>query len=177
MRMRWSIGGCFLALALAYLASPYVMLWRLQVAMENGDMQALERMIDWRSVREGLKADISDGIIGPPQTQLAANTLPPFGSGFMTGIADSTVEREVTPQNLVAVMHQMRPDHAAAPSMDCLFSAFFKSPTSFEMVVRGDDEDESDQHLRLRLELRGFHWALVRAWVPQDLVERATQRT
>lgn len=177
MRIRWSIGGCLVALALAYLASPYIAIWRLQVAMESGDTLALQNMIDWRAVRDGLKHDIADGIIGPAQTQLASGTLPAFGSSFMAGMADTAVEREVTPQNLVAVMRQMRPGHATTSPMDCFVSAFFKSPGAFEIVVRDDDLASDQQHLRLRLELHGIHWMVMRAWVPQDLIERATQRT
>ncbi len=177
MRIRLQLGTYIVAGLIAYMVSPYVAVMRLQSAMESGDTQTLERMVDWRSVRDGLKSDINAGIIGLASTQLGANTLPPFGSGFMSGIADTTIDREVTPQNLVAVMRQMRPEHSAPASIDCVLWAFFKGPTSFEMVVRSDSDGDEDQHLRLRLELHGMHWSLVRAWVPQDLIERATQRT
>ena len=182
MRARPAFLTGFTLLALAYLASPYVALWQLESALDRGDTQALERGVDWASVREGLKQDIADGIIGPVQQQITTNTLPPFGASFITGIADTAVEREVTPQNLVAVMRQMRAPHP--PGMDSASNAhaefrwaFFESPTSFGITLRTPDQDADDLPLRLRLELRRGRWTLVRAWIPQDMVERSAQRT
>lgn len=168
-------GGFFVLLALAYMASPYVALMQLQAALERGDVVALERGVDWKTVRDGLKQDISDGVIGPMQTQLASNTLPPFGSSFISGIMETSVDREVTPQNLVAVMAQLQPADADANPFKRFDWAFFESPTVFTVTVHNDDADEG--HLRLRLELRDGRWMLVRAWVPQDIIERTSNRT
>jgi hypothetical protein len=167
--------GLFILFAFAYMASPYVALIRLQVALERGDVVALERGVDWKTVRDGLKQDISDGVIGPLQTQLASNTLPPFGSSFISGIMETAVDREVTPQKLVTVMAQLRPHDVDTNPFKCFDWAFFESPTVFTVTVHNDDADEG--HLRLRLELRDGHWVLVRAWVPQDLIERTSNRT
>ncbi len=178
MRARLSVAGAVVLVVLAYAASPYVALWRLESALQTGDAATLEHDIDWKSVREGLKQDIADGIIGPLQTQLASNTLPPFGSSFVNGIADTAVEREVTPQNLIAVMRQMRrPTESPASMLDCFSWAFFQSPTSFEVVVSQPSDDPDEGHLRVRLELHQGHWMVMRAWIPQDLVDRAGQRT
>ncbi len=177
MRSKLSIGSAFLLLTLAYLASPYVALWRLEAALETGDTLTLEQGVDWKSVREGLKQDIADGVIGPVQAQLAANTLPPFGSSFITGIADTAVDREVTPKNLVAVMRQMRPSESAGSPLDCFAWAFFDGLTTFTVTVKNADEESEDGHLRLLLKLQHGRWTLMRAWVPQEIVERAAQRT
>jgi hypothetical protein len=174
MRNRHSISLAFVILALIYAASPYVALWRLERALDHGDTQALERGVDWPSVRAGLKQDIAEGIIGPVPTNLAATTLPPFGASFIAGIADTAVDHDVTPQNLVAVMRQMRQE--PEPYLLSRFSwAFFESPTLFGVTVRTSDDE--DGHLRLRLALRGGRWTLIRAWIPQDIIERASQRT
>lgn len=177
MRVRIVLAMLMLTGVFAYIASPFMAITQLEAAVEIGDTQALEHRINWRSLRDGLKSDIHDGIIGLAGTQLGANTLPPFGSGFMTGIADTTIDREVTPQNLVAVMRQMRPETSSASPIHSVSWAVFKSPTTFEVTIRGERDASDGQHLRLRLELIGMQWVLVRAWVPQDLVERATQRT
>jgi hypothetical protein len=159
-----------------YGASPFLAMWQLERAMDRGDAVSLEKRVDWRSVRDGLKQDIADGIIGPVQTQLTANALPPFGASFMMGLADTAIEREVTPQNLIAVMRQMRPATAPANPFASFDWAFFDGPFSFSVIVHSDG-DEEDGHLRIRLELRGGVWTVVRAWIPQDIVERAAQRT
>lgn len=174
-RPRFFGAGFFLLFATAYMVSPYVALWRLEAALERGDVVALERGVDWKTVRDGLKQDIADGVIGPLQTQLASNTLPPFGSSFISGIMETAVDREVTPQNLVSVMAQMRPGEVDANPFSCFDWAFFESPTVFTVTVHNNDADEG--HLRLRLEMRGGKWVLVRAWVPQDIIERTSNRT
>jgi hypothetical protein len=174
-RPRFCGAGFFLLLTVAYMASPYIALMRLESAMEHGDVAELERDVDWKQVRDGLKQDISEGVIGPIQTQLASNTLPPFGSSFISGIMETSVDREVTPQKLVTVMAQMRPGEVDANPFKCFDWAFFESPTAFTVTVHNDEEEEG--HLRLRLELRGGRWLLVRAWVPQDIIERASNRT
>lgn len=168
-------GGFFLLFALAYMASPYVALMRLEAALERGDVPALERGVDWKTVRDGLKQDIAEGVIGPMQTQLASNTLPAFGSSFISGIMETAVDREVTPQKLVTVMAQMQPAETSTNPLKCFDWAFFESPTVFTVTVHNEDADEG--HLRLRMEMRGGRWVLVRAWVPQDLIERTSNRT
>ncbi len=180
MRGRLTAVTVLFIVLLGYAASPFIALFQLQMALDHGDAARLEQRIDWASVREGLKQDISDGIIGPVQTQLAGNTLPQFGASFMAGIANSMIEHDVTPQNLIAVMRQMRNGHESEvqPSiMRCLAGITFDGPASFNVVVSAPGEDPDDGHLRLRLELQHGTWRVVRAWIPQDMVERAAQRT
>jgi len=176
MRARGSALIVICLMVAGYVASPFIALWRLEAALDRGDTQALERRVDWRAVRDGVKQDITDGVIGPVQAQLAANTLPPFGASFVAGIADTAVEREVTPQNLVAVMRQMRPAQPPLNPFACFDWAFFDGLTRFSIVVHiaGDEEDS---HMRLRMELRAGTWTIIRAWIPQEIVERAAQRT
>lgn len=177
MRIRLSITSGFLLLVLAYMASPYVALWQLEGALDRGDIQALERGVDWKSIREGLKQDMSEGIIGPVQTQMAANGLPPFGASFISGIADTEIERDVSPANIVAIMRQMRETETKPGPFSSFQWAFFDSPTVFTVLVRTSDDDADGSHLRLRLAMKNGRWTLMRAWIPQDLIEKAGQRT
>ncbi len=186
MRMRLTAVIALFMVLIGYAASPYVAMYQLKLALETGDTARLERRIDWASVREGLKQDIADGIIGPVQTQLASNTLPQFGASFMAGIANSMIEHDVTPQNLIAVIRQSqdRPQDHNGPHVDglgsmlqCLTTASFEGPASFNVVIATASDDPDEGHLRLRLELQNGTWRVVRAWIPQDMVERAAQRT
>ena len=96
---------------LAYGVYPYVTLYRLGQAIRSGDAVRLETMVDWASVREGIKEDICDLVIDQPPQEQADGKLPPFGAGFVRGIATNVVDRQVTPEALVAAAQ--RPD---APS-------------------------------------------------------------
>lgn len=175
--------ACFmLLLALAYSISPYVALFRLHEALERGDSAYLEGRVDWKSARDGIKQDIADGVIGPLIRPVASNGLPQFGASFMAGIAANAVDQDINARNVVEVMHQIRSDEpdgaapiaAGANPFACFDWAFFEGPASFTVTVHPGED--MDGHLRLRLELRGGQWTVVRMWVPQDIVDRATHR-
>jgi hypothetical protein len=197
-----SIVAGIAVLVFAYAATPYIALWRLATALRAGDPRTLEALIDWDAVRGGLKEDVAEGIVGLPEeepeglankadatageatAQLAGGTLPPFGASFMTGIAGTMIDREVTPQHLVALMRQLAPAEPTPIGPVTLMHAlagidhaFFDSPTSFTLRMHCAGMDADDPPLRVRLEMHDGTWRVVRAWIPQDLVELANSRT
>ncbi len=176
----------FILLALAYAAAPYVAVWRLSSALQNGDCAVLGQLVDWGSVRAGLKQDITDGLVGMGHTDSGASvrtigtdTLPPFGASFVAGIAGSAVDHDVTPEHLVATLRQLQPAETNAHPMPPagVRQAFFDSPTSFVLEVRCPGQDADDEPLRLRLAISDGTWKVVRAWIPQDLIDEANSRT
>jgi Protein of unknown function (DUF2939) len=178
MIRRSSMFGAIGLLVTAYLAMPYVTLWRLYAGMQSGDDAVLQQLIDWNSVRAGFKEDIADGLIGPPPSRTIGNTLPAFGASFVSGIAGSVVDREVTPQHLVSTVREMEPVSASETSeFPSVIWAFFDGPTRFELKLHCPGQDEQDAPLRVRMQLRPGGWKVTRVWVPQDLVERANPRT
>jgi hypothetical protein len=105
--------GLLLTLAVSYLAYPYFTLYRLGQAIRSGDASTLESLIDWPAVREGIKEDICDLVVDEPPEAKAGNQLPPFGAGFVRGIAMNVVDSRVTPEGL-AVMAQQTPEVPAS---------------------------------------------------------------
>lgn len=169
-------------LTLAYAAMPYVALWRLYAALNNGSAVELTALVDWQSVRDGVKQDIDDGIIGMSAPELvASNTLPPFGSGFAAGIAGNIIDRELTPEAVQATIRSISALDASTQQapvpMHGILRAFFDSPRGFELKLRAPGCDPEDPPLRVRLALEGVHWRVVRVWVPQEIVERMQSRT
>ena len=181
MKSRLSLSIAVFVLVAGYMLSPAVALWGLMSALKSGDVAALERGVDWASVRNGLKQDISEGIIaafgGPStsSTQLATNVLPPFGASFVTGIAGSAIDHDVTAENVVAITHQVQAEPSADSMLPRIEHAHFDSPTDFTIALRTSDDEDS--HLRLHMVLRDGHWVVVRAWVPQDMIDFVSQRT
>ncbi len=183
-KAKWVCGalGC---LALAYVAAPYVCLWRLYHAVQQGDADTLAQVVDWDSVRQGLKEDISEGIIGLPPTEALAtgDSLPAFGSGFVNGIASNVVDQQVTPQHLAAALHDPQPELPPTPptntrgSFGALERAFFTGPTSFAVSIRLPGQAPEDFPLRVELGLCGTSWKVIRAWIPQDLMDQAKFHT
>lgn len=173
--------GPFLLLMLAYAAAPYVVVWHLSNALRQGDAMALRELVDWGAVRTGLKDDITNGLVGMGGGHLegAGDFLPPFGASFVAGIAGSAVDHDVTPEHLVAMLRQFQPaDRVGGPAPPAgVRQAFFETATSFLIEVRCPGQDADDEPLRLRLAISDGAWRVVRAWVPQDLLDQANSRT
>jgi hypothetical protein len=164
----------------AYAVSPFVALWRISHAIDVGDTATLHAMIDWPAVRQGLKDDITDGIIGMPrETLIASNSLPRFGASFISGIAASAIERAVSPQALVGAARLLAPVESpgGGSSWPSIVDAGFASPISFDMNVRAPCQEADEAPLHIRLAFRGGVWTVIRVWIPQDLMDRAGTRT
>src|SRR6202020_1771655 len=101
MRARWPLLATVLSVGVAYVAYPYVTLYRLGSAIRGADAATLETLVDWPSVREGIKEDICDLGVDDGETQRGTK-LPPFGASFMRDIASSTIDQKVTPKAIAA---------------------------------------------------------------------------
>ena len=164
--------GALLAVGLTYAVSPSVALYRLGQAIRSGDAASLQAMVDWNSVREGIKEDICDFVVEQPQAQSDA-PLPPFGAGFVRGIAANVVDRRVTAEALVAAAQE--PDVAAATHGAVQVNwAFFAGPSAFVVDLSTPGEGAP---IRLQMDLRNGAWHVTRVWLPPDLLGQANTRT
>ena len=166
--------GVLLAVGVAYGVYPYVTLYRLGQAIRNGDAARLEAMVDWNSVREGVKEDICDLVIDQPQQAQDDGRLPPFGAGFVRGIATNVVDRRVTPEALVAAA-QLPATEQAAPGATVQVSwAFFAGPSAFLVDLNTPGQATP---IRLQMDLRNGAWHVTRVWLPPELLGQANART
>ncbi|HME25643.1 MAG TPA: DUF2939 domain-containing protein [Acetobacteraceae bacterium] len=166
--------GALLAVGVAYGVYPYVTLYRLGQAIRNGDAVRLEAMVDWNSVREGIKEDICDFVIEQPHQAQDDGRLPPFGAGFVRGIATNVVDKRVTPEALVAAAQQPAPEQAARGAAVQVSWAFFASPSAFLVDLNTPGQATP---IRLQLDLRNGAWHVTRVWLPPDLLGQAHTRT
>lgn len=176
------IAGLGAVIAAAYLAMPYVTLYRLGIAIRDGDAASLETLVDWDHVREGIKEDICDAVfdLPPNETTQATAALPAFGSSFMRTIASNQIDSAVTAHGLVSAMHQRTAAQVAiapasvaplAPPKDeqpRITWAFFDSPTTFTVVMQPPGADASP--VRIALGLRHGAWKVTRAWMPPEML-------
>lgn len=168
------IMGALLAVAAAYCVYPYVTLYRLGQAIRAGDAATLVTMVDWPSVREGITEDICDRVANQPAEAKAGNQLPPFGTGFVRGIATSAMDARITPEALVAAARQPPPRTVANGAAVRIAWAFFGGPTQFLVDLRAPGPT---QPIRLRMDLRAGVWHVTRVWLPLELLAQASDRT
>jgi hypothetical protein len=176
MRARWLSMATVLGVAVAYVAYPYVTLYRLGVAIHGADAATLESLVDWPAVREGIKEDVCDLVSDDPGPK-TGGALPPFGASFMRGIASNAIDQTVTPQALLAATSASTkppaPSHPAPRGADVHVSwAFFDSPTTFMVSLMAPGQEEP---VKLELDLRGGEWRVQRVWLPAELLQSGSR--
>ncbi|MEO0341829.1 MAG: DUF2939 domain-containing protein [Pseudomonadota bacterium] len=181
-----------LALTIGYVVWPYISVAQLGQAVREGDVAALERKVEWESVRLNLKTDLSGRLSGEIQDRanqsgseignLLAQVLAP---GVSNSVVEGFVEATVTPEN-VAEMGRKRAgtstgaetqsDSAAQTEsakreemvifpMNHIEWAFFTGPRQFEARLRPEREKPSTT---FNFEFKEFGWKLVRIIPAED---------
>ena len=165
--------GALMVIALAYVIYPYVTLYRLGLAIRQGDAVSLQSLVDWPAVREGIKEDICDAVVDEPST--ANGKLPPFGAGFMRGIASNAIDARVTPEALASAARQPGMESAVPEGAAVQVSwAFFDGPSAFVVDLSAPGQATP---IRLQMELRDGSWEVTRVWLPTRLLVEANART
>ena len=181
----------FGVLAAAYLAYPYVTLYRLGDAIRRGDASPLEALVDWDQVREGIKEDICDNVLPSPPVQQSAEdrqggSLPPFGFSFVRGVAGNVIDRDVTPTALVSAAQHFQTVNA--PGADTTSAsepesnprviwAFFDGLTSFSVDLMPPGDASGHQPIRIEMQLKRGFWKVTRATLPAPMLMQANSRT
>jgi hypothetical protein len=177
-----------LPLVLAYLAWPVYSALEIREAMVAGDTATLNRKVDWEGLRASLKSSLSPETIA----RLAADPAAPtptlwqrMKAAVAPSMADSIVDRYVTPENLPILLGYRRiyrgsvrpalglnePPTVLAgtwlsgSSVDRFASfwtrvrrAVFESPTRFVLEV--EDKYRPGRHYVGTFALQGWEWKL-----------------
>jgi Protein of unknown function (DUF2939) len=175
--------GTFVALYIAY---PYHTLQRLEDALETGDQVTLEALIDWPSLRDGLKDDLNTmatralaeqaGPGGDPEAALGMG----IAAMFMPVLVQRAVDAYVTPASIATLM---RREAATGPAADDgpraddwrfeVHRAYFAGPASFRFEFSNPDDPRPEPAIGV-LALQGLRWRLTRLILPiEDLVPGA----
>jgi hypothetical protein len=163
--------GAFLLIVGSYAIYPYVTLYRLGEAIRHGDAATLQSMVDWPAVREGIKEDICDLVIDDQAEVKVGTKLPPFGAGFVRGIAQNAVDARVNPESLAAAAKQPATPNGSAVQVSW---AFFSGPSAFVVDLNAPGQSSP---IRLELDLREGGWQVTRVWLPPELLTQANART
>ena len=171
-------------LIVGYVAFPYYTLYRLGHAIRTGDAATVRSLVDWDSVREGIKEDVCDDMAeasasahATPAAASGHDTLPAFGSSFIQGIASSEIDAAINPAALVSAARAMRPAAAAhaVSATPHVQWAFFDGPTRFNVLLTAPGLAQAP--IRLQMSLVGERWIVTRATLPPAMLIHAGERT
>ena len=167
--MRKRLAWLLVAMLAGYLASPYVVLWHLDRALQSGDDAYVSRHVAWRAVRAGMIADVGEAIRNGVAPRQNPHDLPPFGASFVQGMAGHLVDSNLQQDHVMAALHRVAgPEGAAAGAVRW---AFFDGPVSFHAVVAMPN----GAPVRLEMRLVGGRWRIVRADMPPTLLAALPQ--
>ena len=166
-RTFWKIAVITLPVLLgAYLASPFVALGSLTLALASGNQEQLERTVNFPSVRAGLKDDLKAQL-----NKHAAdkdNPLGQLGAAFGMALIDPLVEACVTPAGIASLVQNAKvkapppktgnPSPPSSHKQPKLRRCWFTALNEFQV--------EYDNGVKLRLQLCGWRWKLTRVSLP-----------
>ena len=165
MRAKWTFITAIALASVSYTAYPFVTVYQLRLAVRGGDTPTLANLVDWASVREGIKEDICDLVLEEPGDVAGKGQLPAFGASFVRGVAGSSVDREFTPEKVA----RMAQPEAQSDDDASISWAFFVSPARFTIDVSIVGQAEP---VRAEMELAGLRWKVKRVWLPETLLKQ-----
>ena len=174
-----------------YLVWPYCTLIGLVHAIQSGDAQAINQMVDWGRVRTSVKAQLQADLENT--TKSAGERENPafaaFGNAFALTSVNSLIDKMLTPEGLTALMQGAR---SAAPPpkkqgakvaattsarttpVQNLFQrvkfAFFVSPIHFQIDLRGPESGNTrpEPTLTVMMIFKGTGWQVSDVRLPKD---------
>ena len=184
------LGFSALLLPGLYIAYPYYTVHRLGQALDSGDRVALEALVDWQSLRQGLKDDLNallaDAMVAGGATDEPGGLLA-RGLATMLGptLIDRTVDSYLTPAGVARLAvnggqielgaeterAEEKPgsepgrNGAITDQIDVTY-AFFSTPDTFRIDVVNADQPEKEPLVAI-LQLRGLSWRLTRLILPE----------
>jgi len=165
-----------LVLIAAYVAYPYLALYRLGEALRAQDLGAVEAKVDWPKLRQGIKDDVNAALVAKVKPE-EGDDLAAFGIALAGKLAGPVIDTAVTPAGLVAVAAADRPTLATLATriyvstspdrpLPRLAGSSFSGLTGFEATVMPKGADGDDRAVQLRFELEGGYWMLTRVQLP-----------
>jgi hypothetical protein len=170
------IVGVLLVIVLAYIAYPYVALYRLGNAVRGGDPDAVEGKVDWPKLRQGLKNDLNAQVASKAGAD-SDNGFAGLGAMFAGKMIGAVIDSTVTPAGLAAMMQTGKAGPAIVHTMEPavpeirkdrplpkLASSGFQGLGTFEAEIA--PREGAGKPLKLRLDLEGGYWMLTRVYLP-----------
>ncbi len=173
MKMKIGIGaGVVLVLGYVF-ATPYITAYKMKVAAETQDGEALSEFVDFPALRQSLKDQMAVMLRKEMAEEvIEGNPLSAIGTAFGSMIVKGIVDEFVTPAGLMQLMKGRKPDSEtyggeatgqtpSDPFSDTSMS--YESFSKFSIITR---DRESDVEVKLILRRRGIQWKLTEVILP-----------
>ena len=141
-------------LLLGFLAWPFTVIYRLDQALETNDRQAIEQLVDIKSIQQQIKRKMNKEVessIGD-----VSNSFVEWLQNGIQRLGNDAIERMVTTDWVLSELRSHNPDPRQGGFMDQLTYAFFDGPDS--LLLRVGDLDDNPVHARLTL--RDLAWRI-----------------
>jgi hypothetical protein len=148
--------------------SPRLAARNLRDAAQSGDVEELQRLVDFPTVREHLKTDLKTSMMRSMDTADQSG-LGSLGTAFGGMMMDGLVNEVVSPSGISALVRHGSLDTAStssprAPATDIRMG--YRDLNTFVITTHDLDNPPSDT-VNFVLKRRGLSWRLVRVVIPQ----------
>ncbi len=131
-------------------------------------------MVDWPSVREGIKEDICDLVHRSAARRRNAASCRHSGRGSFAVSPSNAIDCAVTPEALASAAQQSETASEPQGASVRVSWAFFAGPSAFVVDLAAPGQAAP---IRLQMELRDGTWQVTRVWLPPRSAGQANART
>lgn len=168
----------FLTVLIAgYCAYPFFTIWQIERALQNRDAVAMESLVDWNTLRAGIKSDLSGEIMRRTASEFAKQDgASALGAALGAALVDRMIDGLVSPkfffnqadQHTIGKMRPLR---------EFITYAFFVSPTEFRVDLQIPDVPSEVPKITALMSLTGASWKVTRVTLPFSLFKDGIQGT
>lgn len=115
MWLRTVLYGVLLLLVAAYVGWPYYTLYRINAALDAGDRAALDSLVDWQALREGLRSEVAAIHAPPAAGGAAAGDSSALAALIAPKVNELLVDAYASPQGLARLIRENRVEATAPP--------------------------------------------------------------
>lgn len=99
----WGLFALMISVLIYAYVSPYIVLHKIQIALEDGDSESLSAYIDYPSVRESFRTQINEKILreinGSEPSRWST-----LGGNFATNVMNQVIDTIVTPEGVMLIL-------------------------------------------------------------------------
>lgn len=154
-----------------YIGSPFWAARQFREAAISGDVDDLEDAVDFPSVRESLKSQVTIGMTERFQNdpEMRSNPFSGLAAMMIPTVVEKAVNAFVTPDGLSAIVKRGKLEKGEAnvrPDPKVTYGYDYRSLDRFAVTARGPDVAVEDV-VKFVFERRGlFSWKLIRLEIP-----------